>query len=852
MYKQEKKYYQKAFFVTLIMAFVLFLPFVIADKGYFILCGDFNAQQIPFFQHSVEAVHNGMVGWDWQTDLGANFFGSYTYYTLGSPFFWFMTLFPSEIAPYLMMPLLCVKFAVMSLLAFIFIRRFVTKPQSALIGGILYAFSSFNLYNVFFQFQDAIMWFPLLLIGLEEAVINKRRGVFAIAMAINCLANYFFFIQECVFLVLYFLVRYAVEPKFTVKLKDFFCLAFECIAGVMIAGVLFFPSIYQVLDVPRSQNTLSDWSFLFFSNEQRYGLLLESFFFPPELAARNQMFTEANAKWSSVALYLPLFSMAGVFTLFKSAKKHWIKPLLLICLIFAFVPGLNASFTMFNNNYYTRWFYMPELLCCLATVYVLEHKEYDLRFGITATTVATALITGLVLFSPFTKKVTNSAGETEKISEPRFLQITYIPLWIAIGLAAVTLVVLYILLRYRKKASQGKFVKMTTALTIVFSMLLGFYFIGCERILIGPKFGRYNKVASSNFIIDDPEFYRIEGLNETNNVNMLWNMSSLKSFTSIIPGSTFEMYELLGIKRTVNSAPDNDRYAFRAFSRVKYIMVPEDMSAKASALKDLAIYEKIDTQGMYDIYKTEYALPMGFAYDNYYLEEDVKDNKKVDNLMVRAAILKKDQAEKYSDILKKLNADTTGDISLETFKLDAVKRINEGVSDFAINQSGFTAVSEYDTAKLVVFSVPWCKGWSATVNGKSVEVDKVNGGLCAIRVPQGRGEISFTYETPGLKYGLIATAAGIVLLAAYMLYFKFIKRRNGYSYVHLYDQNQFEGVKAHKSYVEHMSGIILDSSEQGGYVSSDIGGIELEAIKNELSETKDSESANDEKDEKKE
>ena len=819
MFKQEKMYYKKAFYVTMAMAFVMFLPFVVCDGGYFIFYGDYNAQQIPFFKHCVEMVQNGTMGWDWQTDLGANFFGSYTYYTLGSPFFWFMCLFPSYMAPYLMMPLLCVKFGLFGLFAFIYIRRFVTKPQSALIGGILYAFSSFNLYNVFFQFQDAMIWFPLLLVGLEEAVINKRRGVFAIAMAINCLANYFFFIQECVFLVLYFLVRYSADPKFIIKLKDFFCLAFESIVGVLVAGVLFFPSIYQVLDVPRSHNTLMDWKFLFFGDEQRYGLLLESFFFPPEIAARNEMFQKANAKWSSVALYLPLFSMAGVLAFFKSAKKHWVKPLLLVCLLFAFVPGLNSSFTMFNDNYYTRWFYMPTLICCLATATVLEREDYDFRFGVVATAVATSIIAGLALFAPFTKDVTNSDGTKAKTVIPRFLDIKYYPLWIAIGLAAAAIVVLYILVSYRKKVSHAMFMKRTGVLTLIFSMCLGYYFIGCGRG-IGPVLGRFNKMVSAKFNIDDRDFYRIEGLNETNNVNMFWDMSSLKSFTSIIPGSTFEMYDLLGISRSVNSAPDNDRYAIRAFSRVKYIMVPQDMTQKESALEKLAIYEKIDTQGIYDIYKTDYALPMGFAYDGYYLEKDVKDNIKADNLFVRAAILNEEQAAKYSDVLEKLDDVSLGNVSLEEFKRDARARISKGVMQFSINKQGFTAVSNYDAEKLVCFSVPWCKGWSATVNGEPVEVDKINGGLCAIRVPKGVGEISFTYETPGLKYGMIATLAGIVLLGGYILFFR-LRHEEGHSYVHLYNLDQVDGVKAYRSYVGQISEQIRNHPERDENIDSD-------------------------------
>lgn len=48
MYKSEKLYYRKAFFMAMIMGVILFLPFVLIDGGYFIYYGDYNAQQIPF------------------------------------------------------------------------------------------------------------------------------------------------------------------------------------------------------------------------------------------------------------------------------------------------------------------------------------------------------------------------------------------------------------------------------------------------------------------------------------------------------------------------------------------------------------------------------------------------------------------------------------------------------------------------------------------------------------------------------------------------------------------------------------------------------------------------------------
>lgn len=804
MYKSEKKYYQKSFFYALIMAAALFLPFVIIDGGYFIFYGDYNAQQIPFFKHCVEAVHNGTLGWDWSTDLGANFFGSYTYYTLGSPFFWFMTLFPASFSPYLMAPLLCVKFALISLFAFTFIRRFVAKPHSALIGGLLFAFSSFNLYNVFFQFQDAFMYFPLLLVGLEEFVVNKRRGLFALVVAANCLANYFFFIGECVFLVVYFIIRCAMDKRFRVSLKEFLQLAAESVIGVLIAGILFVPSIYQVLDVPRSTNILKNWNFLFYSNEQRYGLLLESFFFPPEVAARNNMFTEANAKWSSVALYLPLFSMAGVIAFIKGAKKHWARTLLFVCLFMAFIPGLNAAFTLFNDNYYTRWFYMPELFCCLATVYTIEREEFDLRFGNKVCAGAVAVMSVLALLAPFTKKVKDVNGKETEVILPRFLVSMDLTVYVQIFIAAASIVCLSIIIKTRKTSSAQFFTKTVTASVIAGSMILGYYFIGVGR-LIGPELGRYNQMASAEFEIDDPDFYRIEGVNETNNFNMFTESSSLKSFTSIIPGSTFDLYKALGISRSVNSAPDYSYYAFRALTRVKYLMIPKDMNAtkRSDALDDLEIYQYFDTQGEYDLYKTDYALPMGFAYDTYFSLESVKGANYADKLMVRSVFLTDEQIDKYGDILEKDRTDFV--YSKSQFLLDAKNKIKNGVIQFSVTKEGFTAKTRYQSEKLVCFSVPYCEGWSAEINGEPAEVDKINGGLCGIRVPEGLCEITFKYRTPGLTLGIFCTIAGIVFLALYIVIFRVIRREKPLSCAHLYAVERIDGVKAHKSYVDEIS-----------------------------------------------
>lgn len=822
MFKQERKYYARAFLYALAMAGVLLLPFVIIDRGFFVYYGDYNAQQMPFYKTCIEAVQSGNFGWNWKTDLGANFVGSYSFYTLGSPFFWFAALFPVAISQYLMAPLLALKIALSSFFAFVFIRRFVTKPQNALIGGLLYAFSGYSMYNIFFNhFHEAIVFFPLLLIGLEEAVVNKRRGALALAVAINAFVNYFFFIGECIFLVLYFIARLIGDSRFRFGVRDFFCLAFEAVCGVLIAGILFVPSIFQVLDVPRSTSMLNGWDFLFYNKNQRYGLILEAMFFPGEIPARSSMFESADAKWSSVALFLPLFSLSGVLALVKGAsteasrRMKWLRILLPACFVITMIPGLNSSFVLFNYSFYTRWWYMPELLCALATVYVLEHEEFDLKFGVKFCAVAVVLISLLAVFFPMKDK------ETDQIL-PRIAVKISPAVFVNIGIAIAMTVVAFSMLHWRKRDSAAKFTKKVTIGVIACSMALGYYFVSYGRIL-GPYLGDYNSKVSAQIHIDDPEFHRMESLDSLNNINMLWDMSSLKSFTSIIPSSTFDLYDLLGIERSVNSNPKTENYALRSLTNVRYLIVSQNTDEKKldDALKDMPMFEFMEEQDGYDIYRNTVALPMGYAYDTYILDSDAKKQTKVDNLMVGSVILTEEQAEKYSDILLERKPESLNDEQrYERFLTDAEERQALGAKQFSVNSSGFTAVTDYTSEKLMVFSVPYDKGWSGTVSvqgaaPQALEVDKVNGGFIGVRIPAGVCEISFTYKIPGGSLGIICTVAGIVLFGGYILLCYFIIKRRPVRYAHLYPVDQNDGVKAHSSYIQQLSKQIYDFPEKG-------------------------------------
>ena len=142
--------WQRVFLICFAAAGLLYLPWVILDGGLFHYAGDFNSQQINFYQYSNAFVKNGG-SFSWETDLGSGFVNSYSFYLVGSPFWWLSLLIPSRAMPYCMVPMLCLKFALAGTGAFLWAGRWVKHSRWAALTAMLYTFSGFTIYNVFFN-----------------------------------------------------------------------------------------------------------------------------------------------------------------------------------------------------------------------------------------------------------------------------------------------------------------------------------------------------------------------------------------------------------------------------------------------------------------------------------------------------------------------------------------------------------------------------------------------------------------------------------------------------------------------------------------------------------------------------
>ncbi len=774
---ENRKSYLKIFLLSFFAFAMVICPIVIYDHGYMTYYGDFNAQQLPFYYHAHSALKNGNFLWDWGTDLGSDFLTTYSYYLTGSPFFILSLILPSEYMLYSVPWLLCLKYAFAALTSYAYIRRFTKKDSSAFIGGFLYAFSGFQTYNIFFNsFHEVTAFFPLLLIAMEENIKKERKGVFALAVAFSAIVNYYFFAGQVVFLIIYFILRSRCSD-FKVTPEKFFSIAFEAVLGVGIAAVSLVPTALSILGNTRLSNHLSGTDMIAYSEPVRIWRIIQSFFMIPDAPSRPNLFKSDHARWASIAGYLPMFSMIGVISYLRYKPDKWASKLIKICIVCAFIPILNASFYLFNSEYYARWFYMPVLIMALVTAKVFEDKEISVKAGSGICLAAMAAFI-LMVFIP--------VKEDGKLKWFSFC--TNMPFFfIQVGVTLFFMIAAVILFSRRNKGKT--YIKSGFILTLaasVASTAVIFYF----GISVGPYPEEYIKAniqTKPGISMENEEtFCRTDISENCDNFTMFWDLPSIRCFHSTVNPSIMNFYDSIGIHRDVASRQETSYYQLRSFLSVKYYFNETDSSGKELKEMTMPGYKKIGEKYGYTIYENEHFVPMGMTFSKSISSERFSELSSGSRtaLLMRALVLDEKQLEKYGSIFENIDLNPSIFLTENGFFKDCNERLQNCCYDFNYSTSGFNAKIDLEKDNLVLFTVPFDKGFSAYVNGQKTEIENVDNGFMAVYVPAGSSSIEFRYMTYGLIPGAVISCASLAVLILFVLICLIIRhKKNKYSEV---------------------------------------------------------------------
>lgn len=782
-----------AFFLGALLALLSLAPAILPYGGRFVTRGDFIEQQLPFILET-RRILRGMQSYSFSTFLGAPAVGSYAFYTLGSPFVWPLALLPEALIPFGISVMAVLKHAVGALCAFLYLRQMVKDGRLALLGSVLYVFSSFTVVNTqFYHFTEVIAFFPLLLYGIEDAMGDTYRpGLLALCCGLNALTNYYFMFGSALLCALYFIFRFfSADWRQARSLRRVVRTVFECGVGCALAGAVMLPALSYMLSITRAG--ASDIPLL----AQRYtpAVLLERLrvlLMPIESNVVHAFYGDA-ASWSSTACCLPAFGLTGALVLLMMTRgRHgWLKGLLVALALCSAVPALCGLFVLETNTGYTRWWYGLALLVTLATLYALqEHPlpaqaEQDtatqnLRCWLIAFGLCTAAVLALTVPFLLPEDLLARLGRLGQLLLNRRTG-AYAPgVFRALSLC-LTLIGGFAMLMILTRAQRFALVLALTGFCAVCAYS-GYIYTGDTSLLSGggeAGSGVYTleQIAEPTLnalTLPEPQTYaRIDYSPKLRNYGLLRGQSSLTCFTSLRTSTVGRFVSMAGLgydESTTVTPSVKDPALYALLSVAEYHQWPED-AALGDAVPEGFVYDREENGAA--VYVSDTAVPMGFLQTvctgTHHQRMDAETTG--DALLAAAALSDADLA-RYGDRMERLDVHAIPDWQ------ESAAPLRENACDrFETNGSGFTAHIDAQQAGLVIFTIPHDKGFSATVDGQHAEIVLCDVSFMGVWVEPGEHEIAFTYRTRYLTPGIAMSALAAMTLAGYVLLCRQTKRR---------------------------------------------------------------------------
>lgn len=780
-----------AFLLGALLALLALFPAIWPYGGRFVTRGDFIEQQLPFILETRRILRGGLDSYSFNTFLGAPAVGSYAFYTLGSVFVWPLALLPQALIPLGISMMAVLKHAVCALTAFCYLRRMVRSDSLALLGSVLYTFSSFTVVNTqFYHFTEVIAFFPLILLGFEILMSDAPRpGLLALFCGINTLTNYYFMFSSALLAALYFAFRFfSADWRAARTPRRVLTVLFECALGCALASVLLMPAMLFMLSITRTG--ASETPLL----AQRYTLsiLLErlrALLMPIESGVVHAYYGDAGS-WCSTAAYLPVLGMTGaVVFAFAQRTQRWLKGLLFTMLVFSCVPALCGLFVMETNTGYTRWWYGLSLMLTLATLYALKtfHEPLwhvdtaqppcDVQRARRTWMLSFFILTGLVclLTVPFMlpedalQALARQGGLCARLAQ--FLlnrrtgaYATDVFRVLSISLTLLGGGVMLFLLWKRPR----RFIALALIAGVSAIQYAGYIAVGDRYILSGsetPGDGVYTlaeiaePTLSALELPESTDYKRIDYGPKLRNYGLLRGHSSLTSFMSLRASTVGRFVSMAGFgydESTTVKPPDGDGAIRALLSVTEYHQVDD------TPVPDGFVYDR-EENGI-SVYKNPNAVPMGFLQTTCTgTHHQRMDAQTVGQVMLASVTLDDEQLARFSERMDRLDV-----YNIPEWE-DSVARLQANACDrFETNASGFTAHIDASQAGMLVFTIPFDKGFSATIDGQEAEIIQCDVAFMGVWVEPGEHEIVFTYKTRALRLGIATSVCAALILALYV------------------------------------------------------------------------------------
>jgi len=655
----------------ILMYTVLFCIAAIGVYFWFIVCDrtmiinrvanndGFSQQYMTYskIKHVMQDMINGgaFSWWSWDIGLGGDLF-NYLKNRLVNPFTYFVAAFPEDILDIGYSIMVVLKQYCTGITFMIFTKKMKLAPMQNIFGGLCYAFSGYVIMETLNEpgFTNAVIVFPILILGIEKLIAEKKPVLFIIMVAVFIAVTTTFSYIAGITTIIYYLVRHF--KYHTIKdikgfAKDFLVFVFYGVVGLLLASP--FLIVYVMSISNASTGTAYDTYSLYTLKEY---LALASGFFKLRVLSTPCSY-----------YFVPGICIAFMPLILKNFKKRSTAAIMAVSLFAASLLPITGS--IFNGMSYSvgRWYFVLVFFIVWAAVECLDEdclKE--------AKNIRTAVIWMVCLC------VWNVAicYMWLHVIDKNAMYCTIFGVFFAI----VILGIFYI--KYHKHFLQKYFRKRDLILNVMAAVILvgSIISVGWMRFYPGIQddvyeymavgkaqeiLGESTQKAAVKLQQQDQSFYRVDNadgyynsqnLSAAVNENIYFGNRSIYSYFSILDFDWISFHKTVGNNsgystRTCVFSNDN-RSGLDLLLGVKYFL--GDNEAKEYDTSQYAGYG-FTSEGTVDgveIFKNKYSIGVGTLYPQYITESELQKYQPLEReqIMLQAVVVPDEEAAKLTKV----------------------------------------------------------------------------------------------------------------------------------------------------------------------------------------------------------
>lgn len=754
---------------------VVFRDFVLLRNVY--LFKDIGSDSInstyPTLFHVVDYLRTeGIPKWTFFQGMGQNLFGVLTF----EPFLGVFYLVGPERVPYAMAFVELAKEVLGGLFFFLYLRQLRVTGYAAIVGGLLFAFTGYVILGGgWYIFSYDALCIALLLFAYEKLRTSGTWYLLPIPFALIAAYQPFELYLYALLLIVYTAARSFEESPLQwrrgvhllVKAGALACL------GVLVSAPFFLSNVVQILNSPRVGGQASLFhvlstqpAFRFAPPAQYVSEVLRLF--------SNDLMGTGNAfrGWQNY-LEAPLL-YAGISTLLlvpqcvavvDRRRKIVYVALLALCAVPLTFPFFRYAFWLFAGDYFRTFTFFVDLGLLYLAIQALSLVTSERRVSV-LTVVFSVLGLLLALNFPTAAYERFTVIDDGLRSLVSALLIVHGALLVALRVPRLVVVAkLGILTAIAIEA--GYFANITVNQRGILST---------AELSQRTGFNDYTREAISYLDSLDTGFYRVAkdyasgpAMHASLNDGMIQRYRGTTAYHPFNQRGYIEFLQTLDVIHAGNETQTRwaigpaNRIALQTITSVKYYLTKRpDQDAFGPTYEHLTDFRDVH------LYRNRYALPLGFCYATYVdgstfskLAPGLKDQ-----AMLKSVVVDDRDAPRFATFPALPQNALVESYTVADYDADTRARRQDTLSIQEHSQNRIRGTIALTQRKVMFFSIPFDRGWSARVDDKDATLLRLNAGFMGLILEPGSHAIALEFEPPYLAAGAGISFASLLVCAA--------------------------------------------------------------------------------------